>query len=177
MRRILLLVLLGTVTAALPTTVAFGKPKPKPKPKPPTFKVGTYNAKLGPEATKFNVVLKRATCAAAPGQAKSSQHLCVALPVSPSAACTTPVPVENPIGSFVAPVQLPTSGKLTEQAPVTAPAALPGEPLTTGQSSFSVTFTKKGTATGYIELNLLLTVQSHTYPCPSGKVPFTAKLG
>lgn len=173
MRRILLVTMLATAVLALPTGVAFGKPKPKP----PTYKTGTYSAKLGPEMTKFNFTLKRASCAVAPGQAKSSLHLCVTLPVSPVADCTVPINFETAIGSFVAPVQLPTSGKLTQQAPVTAPAAFPGGAPTPGQSSFSVAFTKKGTASGYVELNLQITFGSQVAPCSTGKIPFTAKLG
>jgi hypothetical protein len=173
MRRILLVVLLGLTAAAFSTGVAVGKPKPKPA----TFKTGTYTAKLGPALTKFNLTLKRASCPSAPGQAKSSLHLCVALPTAPTVGCTVPINFEVPLGGFVAPVQLPTSGKLTRQAPVTAPAALPGGAPTTGQSTFAITFTKKGTATGYFELNLTLSIMpGQSVPCASGKVPFTAKL-
>jgi hypothetical protein len=175
MRRILLVAPMVIAVFALCTGAASAKPKPKPA---PTFKTGTYSAKLGgPVPGKFNITLKRASCAGAPGQAKSSLHLCVVLPVSPPVACTVPVNFEAPIGSFVAPVQLPTSGTLIQQAPVTAPAALPGGGPTPGQSAFAVTFTKKGTASGYLELNLQITVQSQTIACPSGKIPFTAKLG
>lgn len=176
MRRILLVALLGIAAVALCTGVASAKAKPKPK--PATFKAGTYSAKLGGVApASFSISLKRGTCAGAPGQPKSSLHLCVGLPVSPRVACTVPVTLEAPIGSFVVPVQLPTSGKLSEQAPVTTAAAVPGGPPTQGQSAFAVTFTKKGTASGYLELNLQVVVQSQTFPCASGKVPFTAKLG
>jgi hypothetical protein len=108
---------------------------------------------------------------------QTSLHLCVALPVSPVADCTVPINFETAIGSFVAPVQLPTSGKLTQQAPVTAPAAFPGGAPTPGQSAFSVAFTKKGTASGYVELSLQITAGSQTVPCATGKIPFTAKLG
>lgn len=177
MRRILPVVALCITAAGLSTSAAAAKPKPKPL----TYKTGTYSAKIGPGttliSTKFSFTLKRASCAAAAGQAKSSLHLCVSVPVSPSAACTVPVNLETPIGSFVAPVQLPTSGKLTEQAPITPVASFPGSPPTTGQSAFSVAFTKKGTATGYLELNAQIAFGSQTTPCSSGKVPFTAKLG
>jgi hypothetical protein len=172
-RRILLVTMLVAAVLALPTGAAYAKHKPKPL----TYKTGTYSAKLGPELTKFNFTLKRASCAVAPGQAKSSLHLCVALPVSPVADCTVPINFETAIGSFVAPVQLPTSGKLTQQAPVTAPAAFPGGAPTPGQSAFSVAFTKKGTASGYVELSLQITAGSQTVPCATGKIPFTAKLG
>ncbi|HEX4482248.1 MAG TPA: hypothetical protein VH081_00550 [Solirubrobacteraceae bacterium] len=65
------------------------------------------------------------------------------------------------------------------RAPVSGGAVLPGAPPTTGQSSFSVAFTKKGTATGYVEVNLMIatTPTEAPIPCSSGKVPFTAKLG
>jgi hypothetical protein len=42
---------------------------------------------------------------------------------------------------------------------------------------FSVAFTKKGTATGYLELNMTIAFGDASVPCASGKVPFTAKLG
>ncbi len=60
-----------------------------------------------------------------------------------------------------------------------ASAVVPGASLTTGQSSFSVTFTKKGTASGYVEVNLMIAAgpTQAPVPCSSGKVPFTAKLG
>jgi hypothetical protein len=175
MRRILLaLVLLCSAAAALTTSAAVAKPKPKPL----TYKTGTYSAKAGPES-KFNIVLKRASCASAPGQANSSLHLCVALSGSPIAGCTVPINLEVPLAGFAAPVQLPTSGKVTEQAPVNAGPVVPGASPTTGQSSFSVAFTKKGTASGYVEVNLMIATSSEqaAVPCSSGKVPFTAKLG
>lgn len=175
MRRIILAALLVCcAAAALTTSAAVAKPKPKPL----TYKTGTYSAKAGPES-KFNIVLKRASCASAPGQANSSLHLCVALSGSPSAGCTVPINLEVPLGGFAAPVQLPTSGKVTEQAPVNAGAVVPGAAPTTGQSSFSVAFTKKGTATGYVEVNLMIasSPEQAAIPCSSGKVPFTAKLG
>jgi hypothetical protein len=178
MRRIVLAaLLLCCAAAALTTSAAVAKPKPKPKPL--TYKTGTYSAKLGPASTKFNIALTRATCASAPGQAKSSLHLCVALPTSPIAACTVPVNIEVPLGGFTAPVQLPTSGSVTEQAPVNVGAVVPGALPTTGQSSFSVTFTKKGTASGYVEVNLMIATSptQAAVPCSSGKLPFTAKLG
>jgi hypothetical protein len=176
MRRTLLVAPMVIAAFALSTGAASAKPKPKPA--PATFKAGTYSAKLGgPVPVKFNIALKRGSCASAPGQAKSSLHLCVVLPVSPPVACTTPINFETPIGSFVAPVQLPSSGTLTQLAPVTAGPAVPGGGPTPGQSSFAVAFTKKGTASGYLELNLQLAIQTQTITCPSGKIPFTAKLG
>jgi hypothetical protein len=179
MRRILLVALLGVTVVALPGSAVAAK---KHHAKPATFKTGTYKAKVGAGATTsapFNITLKRASCPSAPGQGTSSLHLCVALPASPIAACSVPVNFEVPLGGFMAPVALPTSGTLTQQAPVTAPGVVPGAPPTTGQSSFSVTFTKKGTASGYLELNLEIAVTptQPLIPCSSGKVPFTAKLG
>jgi hypothetical protein len=122
--------------------------------------------------------LKRGSCPAAPGQAKSSLQLCVALPVSPTIGCTVPINFEVPVGSFVAPVQLPSSGTVSQQAAITPVAAFPGSSPTTGTSTFSVTFTKKGTATGYFELSLAIATApgQQLIPCSSGKVPFTAKL-
>ena len=176
MRRILLAVPLCAAVGAiaLPTSVAVAKPKPKSL----TYKTGTYSAKVGPES-KFSIVLKRASCASAPGQANSSLHLCVALSGTPIAGCTVPINLEVPLSGFAAPVQLPTSGKVTEQAPVNAGPVVPGASPTTGQSSFSVAFTKKGTASGYVEVNMMIATSSEqaAVPCSSGKVPFTAKLG
>jgi hypothetical protein len=175
MRRIILAALLiCCAAAALTTSVAVAKPKPKPL----AYKTGTYSAKAGPES-KFNIVLKRASCASAPGQANSSLHLCVALSGTPTAGCTVPINLEVPLSGFATPVQLPTSGKVTEQAPVNAGAVVPGASPTTGQSSFSVAFTKKGTASGYVEVNLMIATspEQAPIPCSSGKVPFTAKLG
>jgi hypothetical protein len=176
MRRIILAALLCCCAAAAFTTSAAVA---KPKPKPLTYKTGTYSAKLGSGSTKFNIVLNRASCASAPGQAKSSLHLCVAVPTSPIAACSVPIELEVPLGGFAAPVELPTSGKLTEQAPVNVGPVVPGAAPTTGQSSFSVTFTKKGTASGYVEANMTIETAAGqaAVPCSSGKVPFTAKLG
>ena len=175
MRRILLAALLLCSACALTASVAVAKPKAKPL----TYKTGTYSAKLGSAATKFNIVLKRASCASAPGQAKSSLHLCVSVPSAPVAACSVPIELEVPLGGFTAPVQLPAPGKLTEQAPVNVGPVVPGAAPTTGQSSFSVTFTKKGTASGYVEANMMIetTPGQAAVPCSSGKLPFTAKLG
>jgi hypothetical protein len=172
-RRILLVALMGIAVVVMPTSAfaAHGKAKPKPA----AFKTGTYNAKVG--AQKFAITLKRSECNSAPYQGTSTTHLCVALPVSPPIDCIGAANDESPLGSFVIPVQLPSSGKLTQQTDVTSAAAIPGGPPTMGQSSFSVTFTKKGTASGYIEQNLKLLIGTATIPCMSGKVPFTAKLG
>jgi hypothetical protein len=178
MRRILLVALLGMTVAVVPAGVAVAKRHSKPA----TFETGTYKAKLGAGATTtapFSITLKRASCPSAPGQGTSSLHLCVALPASPIAACSVPINFEVPLGGFMAPVALPTSGKVTQQATVSPGPAVPGAAPTTGQSTFSVTFTKKGTASGYIEVNLEIatTPTQPLVPCSSGKVPFTAKLG
>lgn len=169
MRRILLVALVGTAVVALPANaIAKGHAKPA------TYKTGTYKAKAG--EAKFNITLKRASCASVPGQGKSALHLCVALPSSPTIQCLGAAPAEIPLGSFVTPVGLPNSGKVTQQTAVTAGPAIPGGAPTTGHSIFSVTFTKKGTATGYLEQNLTLSAGTASLPCV-GKVPFTAKLG
>jgi len=179
MRRILLVALVGMTVVALPGSAVAAK---KHHAKPATFKTGTYKAKVGAGATTsapFNITLKRASCPSAPGQGTSSLHLCVALPASPIAACSVPINLEVPLGGFMAPVALPTSGTLTQQAPVSPGPVVPGAAPTTGQSTFSVTFTKKGTASGYLEVNLEIatTPTQPLVPCSSGKVPFTAKLG
>jgi hypothetical protein len=173
MRRGMLAVLVGVAVVGLPASAMATSSHGKPKPKPPTFKPGTYKAKSG--TSQFNITLKAGTCAPVPGQPKSPLKLCVALPVSPPVACTVPVNVENPIGSFVAPVQLPTSGKVTEQAPIVPFALVPGAPPSTGQSTFSVTFTKKGTASGSLAETLALSFGTEMIPCTAG-ASFTANL-
>jgi hypothetical protein len=174
MRRILLVALLVVMAAAVSTSVAAAK-----RHKPATYKTGTYKAVLSPELTKFSITLKRASCPSAPGQGKSSLHLCVGLSIPPIASCHTPVQIEVPLSGFAPPLQLPSSGKLTQQGPVNIGPELPGAPPTTGQSAYSVTFTKKGTATGYVEINMMIAVTptQPLLPCSSGKLPFTAKLG
>ncbi len=165
MRRILPIALLSAIVVALPTSTAAAKPKPKPA----TFKVGTYKSTAKAEAP-FNIILKRAKCA-------GKLQLCVSLPTTPGVPCTGPVLEELPIANFSTPVALPSSGKVTQHGPITGPPTVPGETTpTTGQSAFSVTFTKKGTASGYLEESLVMSVQGTSIPC-SGKLPFTAKLG
>lgn len=169
MRRILLVAVLGAVLAALPASAVA-----RPKPKPATFKTGTYKAKAG--ATQFNITLKRGSCSVAAGQRKSTLHLCVVLPVSPTVTCTVPLNDESQLGSFVAPVQLPSSGKLSQKASVTQAPLFPGSPPVTGQSTFSVTFKKNGTASGTIAQSLTLPFgATQTAPCEVSAT-FTAKL-
>ena len=178
MRRFRLAVLMGiAVVACLVSAVAAGAHA-----KPASIKTGTYKVKLSAssptEAQKFNITLKKTKCAAAPGTGASALHLCVSVPTSPRLGCTTPVVMEDPLASFVTPVALPASGKLIEHGAVTEPAPVPGGEPETGEGTFSVTFTKKGTASGYIEQNLTYSAGSaHGLLCDSGKVPFTAKLG
>jgi hypothetical protein len=162
MRRILLVALLGTIVVAVPTSTAAAKPKP------PSFKVGAYKSKA--EGLPFAITLKHAKCG-------GKLQFCVSLPVSPTGTCNGPVVVSLPVGNFTAPVALPSSGKVTQHAPITGSPIVPGETVVpTGQSTFSVTFTKKGTATGYLEESLNLSLQGRPIPC-TGKVSFTAKLG
>lgn len=149
--------------------------------KSPSFKTGTYKAKPSGASSsitpaKFSFTLKSAKCATAPGRALAS-HLCVTLPTTPEVQCNGPVNTGDSLGSFATPLSLPASGKLTEQVLTTGSPALPGEPPSTGQATFSVTLTKKGTATGYFEQTLMQIFQKQPIPCKSGKVAFTAKLG
>lgn len=161
MRRIQLLALVGTAIVVLPASaLASGAHHKKPAKKPSALKNGTYKAVFS-DNEKFNITLQGAK---------------VSLPTSPAVKCNGPVPMEPPVGSFVAPAALSASGSITEQAPITAPT-VPGSPPLTGQSTFSVTFTKKGTASGYFEENLAGTFGDAAISCTSGKVPFTAKLG
>jgi hypothetical protein len=166
MRRILLIALLSMTGAALLASTAAAKPKHKPKPL--TYKVGTYKAQVPGEAP-FSIVLKRASCG-------GKLQFCVSLPISPEVQCLGPVLEEVPVASFVALIPLPSSGKVTQQGPITGSPTVPGETtIPTGQSGFSVTFTKKGTATGLLEVSLAVSIQGTPTPC-AGKKPFTAKL-
>ena len=166
-RRILPVAALCIAAAGLFTSAAAAKAKPKHKAKPATYKVGTYKGKLGSE--QFSLSLKRAQCA-------GKLQLCVSLPVAPqNATCSGPVAGGGAIGPFTTPVPLPSSGKVTEQTPLTQSTSANGIGQSK-QSGLTVTFTKKGTASGYFELNLSESVQGSTLPCV-GKVAFTAKLG
>ena len=179
MRRIRLVALICTALAVclIPATAGAHA-----KAKPASIKTGTYQAKLSAsspsQAQKFAITLKKTKCAAAPGAGTSALHLCVSVLTSPLLGCTTPVSMEDPLASFLAPVALPASGKLVEHGSVTEPAPIPGGETESGEGTFSIAFTKKGTASGYIEQNLTYSVgQEHGLRCDSGKVPFTAKLG
>jgi hypothetical protein len=161
MRRILLIAMLGATIAIIPVGNAAASSKP-------SFKAGTYKAKVT-TTTPFNITLKHARCG-------GKLQFCVSLPVSPQVECIGPILESAPIGKFTTPVALPSSGKLTEHAPISGPPTVPGETaLTQGQSSFSITFTKKGTASGVLEESLAVMVAGQSAPC-SGKLPFTAKL-
>jgi hypothetical protein len=161
MRRIQLVALVGTAIVVYPASaLASGAHHKKPAKKPSALKNGTYKAVFS-DNEKFNITLQGAK---------------VSLPTSPAVKCIGPVPMEPPVGSFVTPAALSASGSITEHAPATA-ETVPGNPPLTGQSTFSVTFTKKGTASGYFEENLAGTVGDAAISCASGKVPFTAKLG
>jgi hypothetical protein len=175
MRRIISAALVvATALLVLLVPAGAGAAKKKHHAAPAAIKLGTYKAKAG-EAS-FAIVLKKAKCAA-PGQSATATHLCVSLPESPEVQCTGAVPTGGKLGSFSNPVALSLAGAATQQATISAPPSLPGGPPTPGTSAFSVSFTKKGTATGYVELNLTITFGTATVPCASGKVPFTAKLG
>jgi hypothetical protein len=141
----------------------------------PTIKVGTYKAKAGTVA--FNITLKKASCAAA-GPGASASHLCVSLPVSPEVQCTGAVPSASQIGDYSKPIALSPAGTALAHSTVPGLVSVPGAAVgPPGNSVFSVAFTKKGTATGYLELNMTIVFGSASVPCASGKVPFTAKLG
>ena len=183
MRRFRLAALMGTAAlVCLTSAVPAGAHAKKPAKKSAAFKTGTYNAKLPAsppsEAQKFNITLKKTKCAAAPGSGASALGLCVSVLTSPRLGCTTPVSMEDPLANFLTPVALPASGKLVEHGSVTEGPPIPGGEPETGEGTFSIAFTKKGTASGYIEQNLTYSVgQEHGLRCDSGKVSFTAKLG
>lgn len=167
MRRILLPALLGTALTILPAS-ALAK-------KPPTIKPGTYKATVG--QTKFNFTLKRSKCTTAPGQGTPATHLCVSLPVAPVVECHGSLESQAPLSNFSAPIALSSAGKASEHGTVTTSPPLPGAAPSTGTSVFSVAFTKKGTASGYLELNLNIDAGQIATTCASGKLAFTAKLG
>ncbi|MCW2971097.1 MAG: hypothetical protein JWO23_2224 [Solirubrobacterales bacterium] len=158
MRRVPLVVALGAAVVALLTSAAGATAKSA------TFKTGTY--KLKPAG--YTVTLKHARCG-------GKLQLCVALPTSPKITCTGPANEPVRVGNFATPVALPSSGKVTEHAPITRTSPIPGAPAETGQSAFSVAFKKNGTASGYVEVSLVALVGGHSIPC-SGRVSFTAKL-
>lgn len=165
MRRLMLVALMAC--AALVFAAGAGAAKKKHHAPAPTYKVGTYKGKLGSEA--FSLSLKRAKCA-------GKLQLCVSLPVAPqNATCSGAVAGGGAIGPFTTAVPLPSSGKVTEQTPL-AQSTSPNGISESRQSGFTVTFTKRGTASGYFELNQSESVGGTTLPCV-GKVPFTAKLG
>lgn len=165
MRRITLVALVAC--SALVFAASAGAAKKKHHTSPATYKIGTYKGKLGSE--QFSLTLKRAQCG-------GKLQLCVSLPVAPqNATCSGPVAGGGAIGPFTTAVPLPASGKVTEQTPLTQSTSANGIGQSK-QSGLTVTFTKKGTASGYFELNLSESVQGSTLPCV-GKVAFTAKLG
>jgi hypothetical protein len=177
MHRLSLAVLVGAAVVVLPATAAASKHHKKPA-KPSTFKTGTYSAKTtGSPQQRFSITLKKSTCAAAPGQGTSPLHLCVSVTGSPVVGCTTPLLEEYPIPSFATPVALPASGRLTEHAAAMDAPPEPGGEPETGEATFSVTFTKTGTASGAVAQNLTYTLgQEHGLKCDSGSVSFTAKV-
>jgi hypothetical protein len=162
MRWVRSVVVVGAVFVALLTSVVGATANS------PAFKTGTYNLKnLKPGG--YTVTLRHEHCA-------GKLQFCVALPKSPNLACETPGYLPARVGDFATPVALPSSGKLTEHSPITAEEpAIEGGPLPTGQSTFSVAFQKNGTASGYVEVSLVVLVGTDSIPC-SDKVSFTAKL-
>jgi hypothetical protein len=164
MRRIQLAALVGTAILFSPASALAGHAHhKKPAKKPTAVKNGTYNAKYTSNSEKFTITLTGAK---------------VSLPASTHIECDAPPLGEsgNLVEGFVTPVALPASGSLTEHAPISVPG-VPGAPPLTGQSTFSITFTKKGTASGYLEESYAGTIGDAQISCASGKEPFTAKLG
>jgi hypothetical protein len=188
MPRIWLAVLVSTAVVVSPTSaVASGHhAKPKHHAKPGAIKTGTYKATplatglttaSGAPVEHFNIALKSTKCTSAPGQGSPALHLCVAVPNAPYIVLTAPTTLERSLSSFATPVALPSSDTLTEHVPTTA-ETVAGEPPGTGQNTFSVTFTKKGTASGYFEATMTgLRFGRESISETPVKVPFTAKLG
>jgi len=159
MRRILLIALLGATVLAVSTSTAAARAKPA------TFKTGTYKAQAT-NAQAFKITLKRTRCA-------GKVQLCLSLPApQPYDECHTPVTVGGSFQGLTTPVALPRSGKLTAHQTVGG-----GQPTeTNGQMTFSIAFTKKGTATGSLEISLTVAYFQTVLPC-TNKATFTAKLG
>jgi hypothetical protein len=187
MPRIWLAILVSTAVVVWPTSaIASGHhAKPKHHAKPSAIKTGTYKATTplkGPltnanePVEHFNITLKSTKCTSAPGQGSPAPNLCVALPSAPYIVLTTPTNIELSLSAFATPVALPSSDTLTEHAPTTA-ETVAGSPPGTGQNTFSVTFTKNGTASGYFEATMTIPIGRETVTETPVKVPFTAKLG
>jgi hypothetical protein len=174
MRRILLVALAALAALAVPASAGAAK-KRKHHAAPSAIKTGTYKAKAGTKT--FKIALAKAKCTTSPGQGTPTTHLCVSLPVAPEVECHTPVSITSSLGNYSTPIALSSAGSATEKMTVSGPPPVPGAPPSPGTSAFAVTFTKKGTATGYLELNLTPTIGNVSVTCASGKVPFTAKLG
>jgi hypothetical protein len=159
MRRVLLVALLGAAVVVLLSTAAGAIAKST------GFKTGTY--KLKPPG--YSVTLKHAKCG-------GKLAFCVALPRSPVIRCQGGAGQTERVGNFATPVALSKAGTVTEHAPITGSHPIPGAPVPTGVSTFSIAFTKNGTAIGYVEVRLVTVFAGLSIPC-SGKVKFTAKLG
>jgi len=155
MRRILLVALLGTAVVAVPTSTAEAKAKP-------TFKVGTYKAKAGTQ--EFKISLKHAKCG-------GRLQFCLSLPKPVMIECTTPTSVGGSIQNLAKPVALSRTGKLTDHQSISYGPPIP----LAGKMTFSIAFTKKGTATGSLQIALSETFGTLVIPC-SAKMRFTAKL-
>ena len=139
-----------------------------------TYKTGTYKGKTSVGA-KLSLTLKKTRCKPASGQGASAPGLCVALTTSPEIECRGNLNSSGTFQSFATPVRLSASGKAIEHATISA-QTVPGAAPSPGTQVFSVSFTKKGTATGYFEENIAFVIQGASLPCTSGKVAFTAKL-
>lgn len=156
MRRVPLVAMLGAAVVALLASATGASAKS------PTFKTGRYELK----PPGYSVTLKHAKCG-------GKLQLCVALPRSPAIECKGGPNETLRVGNFATPVALPSSGKLTEHAPIAVEIA-PGA-LQPGQSAFSIAFKKNGTASGYVGVSFVAMIGNQSIPC-SGKVSFTAKL-
>jgi hypothetical protein len=164
MRRIWLLALAATAIVVFPTSAlasgAHHHKKKKTSTKSAAYKSGTYKATSSEFGEKFTIALTGGK---------------VSLPASTIINCKS-LNLTNPAAGFVAPAALSASGSITEHAPLSV-ESVPGAPPLTGQATFSVSFTKQGTASGYLEESLAGTFGKEPVSCASGKEPFTAKLG
>jgi len=166
MRRFRLTILLGFALAVIPAS-AFAASHA-------AFKTGTYKGKIDHE--NLTITLKRSKCKAPSGGGAATLGLCVALPVAPELECRGATTANSKFTAFATPVRLSASGKAVEQAAITL-ETIEGEPPSPGTQTLSVSFTKKGTVSGYLEEQVNIRVQDQSLPCTTGRVPFTAKLG
>jgi hypothetical protein len=166
-RRFRLTILLGLALTVIPASALAASHHA-------VFKTGTYKGK-NTAGAKFSITLQHMKCKVPSGLGAPALGLCVGLPVAPEMECLGSVPTPAMFPAFVTPVRLSASGNAIEHANISE-ETVPGEAPSAGTQTFSVSFTKKGTVSGYLEESVNFVIQGSPLPCTTGKVPFTAKL-